>query len=59
MRNPLSPAQILGAVVLLFVFGSVVLAVIDASTRPTFGDLTKIVVGAYIRRYLPPSNNRG
>jgi hypothetical protein len=53
MINPFSQARILGAVVLLLVLGSLGLAVIDPSTRPMFGDLTKVVVGAYIGLYIP------
>jgi hypothetical protein len=60
MINPFSQAQILGVVVLLLVFGSLVLAAIDPSTRPMFGDLTKVVVGAYIGRlYIPAPNQKG
>jgi hypothetical protein len=58
MINPFSQARILGAVVLLLVLGSLVLAVIDPSTRPMFGDLTKVVVGAYIGLYIPAPNQR-
>ncbi len=59
MINPFSQARILGAVVLLLVLGSLVLAAIDPSTRPTFGDLTEVVVGAYIGLYIPAPNQRG
>jgi len=58
MINPFSQARVLGAVVLLVVLGSLVLAVIDPSTRPMFGDLTKVVVGAYIGLYIPAPNQR-
>ena len=58
MINPLSQARILGAVVLLLVLGSMVLAVIDPSTRPMFGDLTKFAVGAYIGLYIPAPHQR-
>ena len=58
MINPFSQARILGAVVLLLVIGSLVLAVIDPSTRPMFGDLTKVVVGAYIGLYIPAPGQR-
>lgn len=50
MRNPLLQPLIEGAVVLLLVIGVMVLAGIDPSTRPMFGDLTKFVVGGYIGR---------
>jgi hypothetical protein len=59
MKKPPSQDQILGAVVLILIFGSVVLAIIDPSTRPTFGDLTKVVVGTYIGIHIPPPNKRG
>jgi hypothetical protein len=53
MINGFLQARILGAVVLLLVFGSLVLAVLDSSTRPMFMDLTKLVVAAYIGRSMP------
>jgi hypothetical protein len=46
-----SEARIMDAIFVLLVSGSVVLAVIDPSTRPMFGDLTKIVVGPYSISY--------
>lgn len=58
MINPFSQARILGTVVLLLVFGSLVLAVIDPSTRPMFGDLTKVVVGAYMGLHIPAPTPR-
>jgi hypothetical protein len=58
MINQFSQARILGAVVLLLVFGSLVLAVIDPSTRPMFGDLTKVVVGTYIGLHIPAPHQR-
>ncbi|MEG4395796.1 hypothetical protein [Microcoleus sp. BROC3] len=58
MKNPFSQARILGAVVLVLVLGSLLLAGIDLSTRPMFGDLTKVVVGAYIGLYIPAPNQR-
>ena len=51
-------SRILGAVVLLLVFDSLVLAAIDPSTRPMFGDLTKVVVGAYIGLHIPAPNQK-
>jgi hypothetical protein len=53
-----SQTPILGAVVLLLVIGCVVLAAIDSSTRPMFGDLTKTVVVAYIGLHIPPWNQK-
>lgn len=47
MISPFSQARILGAVVLLLVLGSLVLAAIDPSSRPMFADLTKFALGAY------------
>lgn len=45
--------QVLALVVLVLVSGSLVLAVIDESTRPAFADLTKVAVGAYIGLLIP------
>ena len=53
-----SQTPILGAVVLLLVISCVVLAAIDSSTRPMFGDLTKTVVVAYIGLHIPPWNQK-
>ncbi len=53
--KPLSKYEILGLVVLVLAVGSLVLAVIDSSTRPAFADLTKIAVGAYIGLLMPKS----
>ena len=47
-----SEASIMDAIFLLLVSGSVVLAVIDPSTRPMFGDLTKLVAGHYSISYV-------
>lgn len=58
MISSFSQARILGAVVLLLVFGSLVLATIDPSTRPMFGDLTKVVVGVYIGLHISAPNQR-
>lgn len=53
MRSPLSQDRILAVIVLMLVLGSLLLAVIDPSTRPMFGDLTKVAVGAYIGLHIP------
>lgn len=58
MINRLSQARILGAVVLLLVSGSLVLAATDPSTRPVFGDLTKFVLGAYMGLHIPAPTPR-
>ncbi|MEG4007709.1 hypothetical protein QUA41_17620 [Microcoleus sp. Pol11C1] len=58
MKNLFSQARILGTVVWVLVLGSLVLAAIDPSTRPMFGDLTKVVVGAYTGLYLPAPHQR-
>ncbi len=50
--------QVLAFVVLILVFGSLVLAVIDPSTRGTFTDLTKVAVGTYIGFHIPAPNQR-
>lgn len=59
MIDPFSQARTLRAVVLLLVFDSLVLAAIDPSTRSMFGDLTKVVVGAYIGLHIPAPNQIG
>jgi len=51
----LSKYEILGLVVFVLAVGSLVLAVIDSSTRPAFADLTKVAVGAYIGLLMPKS----
>lgn len=50
--------QVLACVVLLLVFGSVVLAILDPSTRSTFADLTKVAVGTYIGFHIPAPTTR-
>jgi hypothetical protein len=44
---------VLAAIVLLFVTGSLILAVIDNSYRAVFADLTKVALGAYIGLLIP------
>ena len=58
MQNPFGQDLILSVMVLVLVSGSLVLAVIDPSTRPMFGDLTKVAVGAYIGLHIPPPNHQ-
>ncbi|NEQ19568.1 MAG: hypothetical protein F6K28_08140 [Microcoleus sp. SIO2G3] len=48
-------SEFLGILVLGLAFGSLVLAVIDSSTRPAFADLAKVAVGAYIGLLTPKS----
>ncbi len=50
---------ILGFVVIVLVSGSLVLAILDPSTRATFTDLTKIAVGTYIGLQIPSPNQKG
>ena len=50
---------ILGLVVIVLVSGSLVLAIIDSSTRDTFADLTKIAVGTYIGLQIPSPGQKG
>jgi phosphoribosylformylglycinamidine (FGAM) synthase-like enzyme len=50
--------QVLAFVVLMLVFGSLVLAVIDPSTGGIFTDLTKVAVGTYISFHIPTPNQR-
>lgn len=52
-RRFLSEDQTLAILVLSLAFGSLALAIIDPSTRPTFADLTKVAVGAYIGLHIP------
>ena len=47
MQKPFRES-VLGFVVIILVSGSLLLAVIDVSSRPLFADLTKVCVGAYI-----------
>jgi|GEM_PF-1833112 len=59
MTKQPSQSRILEAVLLVSVSASVVLATIDASIRPKFIDLTKVVVEIYIgRMYLPAPKKR-
>jgi hypothetical protein len=53
LSKSFSQEMVLAALVLSLVGGSLVLAVIDASTRTTFADLTKVAVGAYIGLHIP------
>ena len=48
-------SDFLGIIVLVLALGSLVLAVIDPSTRPAFADLAKVSVGAYIGLLTPRS----
>jgi hypothetical protein len=50
--------QVLAFVILILVFGSLVLGVIDPSTRGTFTDLTKIAVGTSIGFHILAPNQR-
>lgn len=49
--------SVLEIAILILISGSLLLAVIDASNRPLFADLTKVCVGAYIGRSLPKSKS--
>ncbi|TWH61394.1 hypothetical protein [Dulcicalothrix desertica] len=49
---------ILTLVVLPLVSGSVILAIIDPSTRDAFTDLTKVAVGALIGLLIPTPGQR-
>jgi hypothetical protein len=44
---------VLGIAVLMLVGGTLLLAVIDPTSRPMFADLTKICLGAYIGLLMP------
>jgi len=52
MKNPFREG-VLGFSVIILVGGSLLLAVVDASCRPLFADLTKVCVGAYIGLSMP------
>ncbi|HBL59145.1 MAG TPA: hypothetical protein DDZ80_11680 [Cyanobacteria bacterium UBA8803] len=56
MRPSASKEDVLAVVILILVIGSVILAVIDQSTRPAFADLTKVTLGAYIGLLIPNKN---
>ncbi|HLO50915.1 MAG TPA: hypothetical protein VK211_21040 [Kamptonema sp.] len=58
MINHLDRDLLLSVIVLVLVSGSLVLAVIDPSTRPMFCDLTKVAVGAYIGLHIPAPNQQ-
>lgn len=59
MKNSSLQAHIQGAVFLLVVLWSLVLATVDPSTRPMFAELARLVVGGYIGRlYIPPAPNQ-
>jgi hypothetical protein len=50
--------EILSAIVLILVIGSLAIAVIDKDSRPTFTDLAKVGVGGYIGLLMPRRNSR-
>jgi hypothetical protein len=59
MKNPVPQTRILDTITLILVFGSLWLAVIDSTTRPAFGTLTKAVLVTYIGRlYIPAPNKK-
>jgi hypothetical protein len=59
MKNSSLQARIHGAVFLLVVLWSLVMATVDPSTRPMFEELAKLVVGSYIGRlYIPPPKQK-
>ena len=53
IRPSVSKEGFLAVVILILVIGSVILAVIDQSTRTAFADLTKVTLGAYIGLLMP------
>jgi hypothetical protein len=48
-----SKDQFLGLIVLFLVIGNIALAIIDSSTRPSFVDLSKVALGAYLGLLMP------
>jgi threonine/homoserine/homoserine lactone efflux protein len=58
IRPSASKEDVLAVVILILVIGSVILAVIDQSTRPAFADLVKVTLGAYIGLLVPNKKSR-
>lgn len=53
MKNLFDKLQTRSLVVLVLVFGSFILAVIDRDYRVAFADLAKIGVGGYLAQIIP------
>lgn len=49
--------EVLAAVMMIMVIGSLTLAVIDEKSRPQFMELTKFAVGNYIALLIPRSSS--
>jgi hypothetical protein len=48
-RKKLTRDEFLALIVMTVTLGSLALAIIDPSTRPSFADLAKITISAYLR----------
>ncbi len=57
-KQSLFRESLLTLMVLVFVVGSLVLAVIDASFRPAFADLAKVAVAGYLGWMIPRHSTR-
>lgn len=59
MNKLLSRLTVRSIVVLLFVVGALILAAIDQSFRPTYGDLANVAIGGYLGQLMPQPMNQG
>lgn len=55
----LSRLTVRSIVVLLFVTGTLILAAIDVSFRPTYGHLADVAIGGYLGQLMPQPINQG
>lgn len=53
MNKLISRLSVRSIVVLLFVVGALILAVIDSSFRPTYGHLADVAIGGYLGQLMP------
>lgn len=59
MNKLISRLTVRSIVVLLFVVGALILAAIDRSFRPTYGDLASVAIGGYLGQMMPQPINQG
>lgn len=52
-KNLANRLSVRSVVILLLVIGCLIVAIIDISFRPTFGDIAKIGIGGYLGQLLP------
>jgi hypothetical protein len=57
MKKPAPHNRISDTIALLLASSSLVLAILDPTTRPAFGDLTKLAVVTYIGLKSPKDND--